>query len=194
MQCSLSSVCGKIEEHSLDTVSFLDLQVSKMPIDSLHCSISFAPIFRAKGPVLAQSSWHPRGVHLDWPVAYIKSLWLHSSSLSIFRIAKATFLKRLSDSFLHDAFLQYVDKSTNYIEPHVDHVITRTRAEVAWIPFDFHPLWEYRGFLAGLLHEFVETPFNKQLLISCFGVDVDFNPRIAWRMSIRSFGNSLIAW
>jgi hypothetical protein len=194
---SLSPYRGKIEELSACKCDYLDLRLSKQPSGAGTACILFEPIFRSKGPILAHGSTHPVRIHLDWPIAYIKTVWSHSSRLSDFHLAKDFFLRRLRESHVSDSFVQYVDRATRYITPHSDilHSV-RPRLNKMWVPFDFHPLWEQGAFINNLLRAHMSDPFFYSMLVNVFGKQFadGFDMSVAWRVSIRPFGNTLIEW
>ena len=134
---------------------------------------------------------------MDWPIAYMKTVWMHSSRLSDFYIAKEAFLGRLRDSYATESVVLHVDRATSYIQAH--NVIQQSRRPLhneVWVPCSFHPLWEHHAFINNLLRSHVSDPFYNCLLVNTFGRQFaeEFDMSVAWRVSIRPFGNTLIAW
>ena len=107
---------GKIEEFSGDsgdTVGILDISLRICRSTECAC-IGFAPILKTVGPILNWSSCHPTSIHVNWPLAFIKTLWMHSSKLDIFQAAREMFLQRFRDSFVSSDFIKFLRESTNY--------------------------------------------------------------------------------
>merc|ERR1712224_608527 len=101
----LASYKGKIEQISTCTCDYLDMLLSKQSIGGGLASILFEPVFRSKGPILSHGSQHPLRIHMDWPIAYMKTVWMRSSRLSDFHIAKEAFLRRLRGSYVTESFV-----------------------------------------------------------------------------------------
>ena len=97
---------GKIEEESRDGVDFLDFRIVKGPFFNDTGFFDIVPLLRNKGPVLANASTHPVGIHVEWPLQYIRSLWFRSSALSAFTSARDSVMARLRENFYDEEFVE----------------------------------------------------------------------------------------
>lgn len=195
LRSHLSPYTGKIEEYSDSSVTFLDLQLN-VHRGSVQASVGCAPVLRTTGPILNWMSGHPTGIHVNWPLAFIKTLWTHSSTLHEYECARAQFFHRLRSSAVDEGFITYLCSSTQYIQPcsfQSRESSGRDSASVLRLVLEFHPLLE-RANLGALLRSHTADPFHRDLFSAVFGNDVMLNTGIAWKLTSKPFASQLVAW
>ena len=122
--------------------------------------MDYRPILKERGKFLNVESCHPVSLHLAWPLAYVRRLWVRSSSLSLFGAAKADFLKRLVSSLVPSDVIGYVDNMTHFCVSSSHAGLKRKHAReagaVLWQPLQYHP-FQAAG-LSRMLDNFFTSP------------------------------------
>ena len=187
---------GKVEECSSDGIQFLDLWLSFVHINATEKVIQFSPSCKVKGPQLNLISAHPLNIHMQWPLAYLRTLYQHSSRIKDFNVVKKQFFDRLRSVFVPSHFITHLDSLTAYYTPQAVGNNKKKKPDshdVLRIIFEYHPLWEH--VFCKYVHEFGNNGYHSSLLAAVFGEGVHFELRSCWSLKTsKPFGSALIEW
>ena len=139
-------------------------------------------------------SCHPASLHAAWPVAYLNRLWVRSSSLEIFRVAKDEFIANLRRYQTPEDVLGWIDNMTCFTRPFsAVHKVGRNKvADVIWQPMKFNPLSS--TVLSSTMRKFLTSHRSITMLQNAFERPCKIDVRFAWQLPGSCFGSSLIAW
>ena len=166
----------KLEDSGFPSVEMPDLTIFKSADFESSSRLSYPPKFKGEGTVLSQASCHLPSTCFAWPLSLIHRSYRLSSSIEIFRIARAHILQTLKHVDYDDGYMPYLIDNTDFICPF--HRMPPRRApklETITIVLPYHPVW-YKAGLSGILQRFVKDP-RWSHIFRTFNVPII---RVAW--------------
>ena len=180
---------GKLECAGSTDIEFLDLSSS-----IVGGKVVYKPHIKSLKAVLGHHSCHPAAMHMSWPLAYLKSLYMHSSSISNFLEARDVFVSRLRLSGMHPRFISFIQDNSQYFIPSNQRQLAAQPKvnDCIHVPFVYHPLLR-RGVFNRAFRQQSSDIFCANLWKAVFQEDCPtFMP--TWSLGTRPFGSSIISW